>query len=178
MNNLDCFCVFAWCCLYRIVLHHGKDLLSQFCCLKVEDCLLGDIVLPVLSDPLWCRCPWNWESHMSPSYLVPFCSLPSQHFPVIGSVCRCHLVKSTFWWIPNTTQQQFYGPFSGTTRWAGAKRELLWTLWCKGRLTEADTLTIRLAATPSRLTSAHLHHPPSNVPSPMVHFDEYTSRNW
>jgi len=38
--------------------------------------------------------------------------------------------------------------------------ENLWTLWCKGRLTEADTPTIRLGATPSRLTSAHLHHPP------------------
>ena len=35
-----------------------------------------------------------------------------------------------------------------------------WTLWCKERLTEADTPTIRLGATPSRLSSAHLHHPP------------------
>ena len=35
-----------------------------------------------------------------------------------------------------------------------------WTLWCKGRLTEADTPTIRLGATPSGLTSAYLHHPP------------------
>jgi len=33
------------------------------------------------------------------------------------------------------------------------------TLWCKGRLTEADTLTIRLGVTPSGLSSAHLHHP-------------------
>ena len=32
-------------------------------------------------------------------------------------------------------------------------------LWCKGRLTEADTPTIWLGATPSRLSSAHLHHP-------------------
>jgi len=38
--------------------------------------------------------------------------------------------------------------------------ENFWTLWCEGRLTEADTLTIRLGATPSGLTSAHLHHPP------------------
>jgi len=38
--------------------------------------------------------------------------------------------------------------------------ENFWTLWCKGRLTEADTLTIWLGATPSRLTSACLHHPP------------------
>jgi len=38
--------------------------------------------------------------------------------------------------------------------------ENFWTLWCKGRLTDADTLTIWLGATPSGLTSAHLHHPP------------------
>jgi len=31
--------------------------------------------------------------------------------------------------------------------------------WCKGRLTEADTLAILFGATPSGLTSAHLHHP-------------------
>jgi len=37
--------------------------------------------------------------------------------------------------------------------------ENFWTLWCKGRLTEADTETIWLGATPSGLTSAHLHHP-------------------
>jgi len=34
------------------------------------------------------------------------------------------------------------------------------TLWCKRRLTEADTPTTRLGATPSGLSSAHLHHPP------------------
>ena len=33
--------------------------------------------------------------------------------------------------------------FPGAPRWAGARRELL-TLWCKGRLTEADTPTMRL----------------------------------
>jgi len=48
--------------------------------------------------------------------------------------------------------------YPGPPRWASARRELL-DLWCKGRLTEADTLTIRLGATPSGLTSAHLHHP-------------------
>jgi len=41
--------------------------------------------------------------------------------------------------------------------------EYLWTLWCKGRLTEADTPTIRLGATPSGLTSAHLYHPPNGL---------------
>ena len=36
--------------------------------------------------------------------------------------------------------------------------ENFWTSWWKGRLTEVDTLTIRLGATPSGLTSAYLHH--------------------
>jgi len=38
--------------------------------------------------------------------------------------------------------------------------ENFWTLWCKERLTVADTLTIRMSATPSGLTNAHLHHVP------------------
>jgi len=38
--------------------------------------------------------------------------------------------------------------------------ENFWTLWCKGRLAEADTPTVWLGATPSRLTSANLCHPP------------------
>jgi len=38
--------------------------------------------------------------------------------------------------------------------------ENFWTLWCKGRLTEADTPNIRLGATPSGLIGAHLHHLP------------------
>jgi len=38
--------------------------------------------------------------------------------------------------------------------------ENFWTLWCKERFTEADTLTMRLCATPSGLTGAHVHHPP------------------
>jgi len=43
--------------------------------------------------------------------------------------------------------------------------ENFWTLWHKGRLTEADTLTIRLGATPAGLTSAHLHHSPIFPPN-------------
>jgi len=38
--------------------------------------------------------------------------------------------------------------------------ENFWNLWCKGRLTEADTLIIRLGATPIGLTSVHLHQFP------------------
>jgi len=39
--------------------------------------------------------------------------------------------------------------------------ENFWTLWSKGRLTQADTPTIQMGATPSGLSSAHLHHPPN-----------------
>ena len=58
--------------------------------------------------------------------------------------------------------QPFYGPSSGTTNYPGepVPEENSWISWCKARLTEADTLTIRLGATPSGLTSAHLHHSP------------------
>jgi len=35
--------------------------------------------------------------------------------------------------------------------------ENFWTLWCKGRLTETGTTTIRLGATPFGLTSAQKH---------------------
>jgi len=47
--------------------------------------------------------------------------------------------------------------------------ENFWTLWSKerlmARLTETDTPTIRLGATPSGLTSAHLHHPSHHITS-------------
>ena len=50
-------------------------------------------------------------------------------------------------------------PFSRTTRVTWCQKRTS-GLGCKGRLTEADTPTIQLGATPSVLTSAHLHHPP------------------
>jgi len=62
---------------------------------------------------------------------------------------------------PPAHHNRFTAHFPGPPGWAGARKEVLeWTLWCKGRLTEADTPIIRLGATPSSLTSAHLHHPP------------------
>jgi len=62
--------------------------------------------------------------------------------------------------------------------------ENFWTLWCKGRFTEADTLTIRLGTTPSGLTNAHLHHPPffyspdalpAAQPTVSKHWEEHAS---
>ena len=56
--------------------------------------------------------------------------------------------------------QPFYGPFFRDHPDEPVPEQNYCNLWCKGRLTEADTLTIQLGATPSRLTSAHLHHHP------------------
>jgi len=58
------------------------------------------------------------------------------------------------------TPQQFYGPFFRDHPGEPVPEENFWTLWCKVRLTEPDTSTIRQGATPSGLSSAHLHHPP------------------
>ena len=49
-------------------------------------------------------------------------------------------------------------PFSRDHPGEPVLEDNFWTLWCKERLTEADTPTIRLDATPAGLTSAHLHH--------------------
>jgi len=57
---------------------------------------------------------------------------------------------------PTTVLRPFFRDHPGEP----VPEENFWTLWCKGRLTEADTPTIWLDATPSGLTSAHLHHPP------------------
>jgi len=62
--------------------------------------------------------------------------------------------------IRNTTTTTVLRPFIRDHPGEPVPEENFWTLWCKGRLTEADALTIRLGATPSGLTSAHLHHPP------------------
>jgi len=85
---------------------------------------------------------------------VPKCGIAQQ----LGS-------KGRYGSFHHITPQPFYGPFSGTTRVEPVPEENFWTLWCKGRLTDADTQTIRLGANPSGLTSAHLHHPPYMVHS-------------
>ena len=59
-----------------------------------------------------------------------------------------------------------------------APEENFWTLWCRGRLTEADTQTIWLGATPSGLTSAHLHHPPFYRPDALPAAQPTVSKHW
>jgi len=56
--------------------------------------------------------------------------------------------------------QQFYGPFSGTTRVSQCQKNLPLDFTVQGRITDTNTSTIRLDATPSGLISTHLHHLP------------------
>ena len=61
-----------------------------------------------------------------------------------------------------TTTTTFLRPFFRHHPSEPMSEETFWTSWCKckGRLTKADTSTIRLSATTSSLTSTHLYHPP------------------
>jgi len=59
-----------------------------------------------------------------------------------------------------TTTTTVLWPFFWDHLGEPVREQNLWSLWCKERLTDADTPTIRLGATPSGLNSAHLHDPP------------------
>ena len=54
--------------------------------------------------------------------------------------------------IDTTTTTTVLQPFFRDHPGEPVPEENFWTLWCKGRLTEADTPTIRLGATPSGIT--------------------------
>jgi len=62
--------------------------------------------------------------------------------------------------LPPPPHNHFTALFSRPHRWASASRELL-DFMVQGKINRgrADTPTIRLGATPSGPTSAHLHHP-------------------
>jgi len=48
----------------------------------------------------------------------------------------------------HTTTTTILGPFFRDHPGEPVPEQNFWTLWCKGRLTAADTLTIRMGATP------------------------------
>jgi len=53
---------------------------------------------------------------------------------------------------PHTVLRPFFRDHPGEP----VPEENFWTLWCKGRLTETDTPTIRLGTSPPGLSSVHL----------------------
>jgi len=96
-----------------------------------------------------------WSSSSTGDHVITGC---------ITIICAVVLPMSIMvWqvrWTPHTHNTiRFTALFPGPPG-EPVPEENFWTLWCKGRLTEGDTLTIRLRATPSGLTNAYLHHPP------------------
>ena len=76
---------------------------------------------------------------------------------VTQNVHRHQYTKETHTHTHTTVLRPFFQVHPGEP----VPEENFWTSWCKWKLTEADTPTIQLGATPSGLTSsAHLHHPP------------------
>jgi len=78
----------------------------------------------------------------------------------------------------HTHHNRFTALFPRPPGWASARRELL-DFMVQRKIIEADTPTIRLGATPSGLTSAHLHHPsifygPDALPATQL----TVSRHW
>jgi len=72
-----------------------------------------------------------------------------------GSYYACS--PAVHWPAPSATTTTVL--WRGSSAWP-VPEDNFWTLWCKRRLTEADTPTIRLGATLSGPTSAHLHYHP------------------
>ena len=85
-------------------------------------------------------------------FLWYFCLFWPKFVAMATSLTHTHAHTHTH----TTVLQPFFQDHSGET----VPEENFWTLWCKGRLTVSDTLTIQLGATPSGLTSAYLRHPP------------------
>ena len=85
-----------------------------------------------------------------------------QHTPLgihAHTTVSCSLRHSFHTYLPPPHNNRFTTLLLGPPGSAGARKGFL-DLTVQGNITEADTSTIQLGATPSRLTSAHLHHPP------------------
>jgi len=67
-----------------------------------------------------------------------------------GVTCLSYILATNPQYTTTTILWPFFRDHPGET----VPEDNFWTLWCKGRLTEADTPTIRLGATKSGLTSA------------------------
>ena len=98
--------------------------------------------------------------------IIPLISILTKHINTCTLILDIRKLKVSFIstalavQITTTHTTTVLRPFFRDHPGEPVPEENFWTAWCKGRLTEADTLTIRLGATPSGLTSAHLHHLP------------------
>ena len=91
-------------------------------------------------------------------------ALNRAHYPVALTLRFLHNMLSTSILIGwpqkhSHTHNRFTALFPGPPGWAGARRELV-DFMVQGKINRGRHTDLRLGATPSGLTSAHLHHPP------------------
>jgi len=82
------------------------------------------------------------------------------HYTPASNCVKCRTILKKFFVLRHTTQP-FYGPFSGTTPVSRCQKisSFFYIFMVQGKISEADTPTIWLGATPSRLIS---DSPPSS----------------
>ena len=116
-----------------------------------------------------------WRSQMKPHIkLIQWRGTPVDIVWTGFAYCTLHMTcpwthsvhcMHSLWFLLNiflfqTTITTILRPFFRDHPGELVPEENFLTLWCTGRLTEANTPTIRLSTTPSGLSSAHLHHSP------------------
>jgi len=114
--------------------------------------MIVDVIMALLNNFSQYACSWVTDVTRIPALMIAKLICPS---------LSCSELLLPYWWSFEATTSQYIG--NTTVLWPSGElvpEEDFWTLQCKGRLTEADALTIRLGDSPSELTSAHLHHPP------------------
>jgi len=110
--------------------------------------MIVDVIMALLNNFSQYACSWVTDvRRISAKLICPPLSCSELLLPYLWSL---------IYWKHTAVLWPFFRDHLGES----VTEENFWTLWCKWRLTEADTLTIRLGATPSGLTNAHLHCPP------------------
>jgi len=174
----------------KVFLNFRSEEKSRICCGRVPDTsyLFTEEILPSVNAPVmncnfesitWCNCAKNYATSK------PACDEKPTRGPAglqqVGSSGPATFLQTlipeyrsaTCAEISVTAAANFHHsihqihthttvlwPFFRDHPGEPVPEENFWTLWCNGRLTDADTPTIRLGTTPSGLTTAHLHHPP------------------
>jgi len=100
-----------------------------------------------------------WSDTWCEHYLEDICDLTVTLLLTFEWTLKVVSTNGKLSMVTTTTTTTVLRPFFRDHPGDPVPEENLWTLWCTGRLTEADTLTIWMGATPSGLSSAHLHHP-------------------
>ena len=134
---------------------------SRFFCVKLDKCKPAQCAAHIHGP--WLLAHWTANVHRTKS----LCGILNDrlHYKFTAEsqaerISRIDQHRLSCGFMSHThTHTSVLRPFFRDHPGESVPKENFWTLWCKGRLTEVDTPTIRLGTTPSGLSSAHLHHP-------------------